>query len=509
MSTPQNPHHERRWLILAVLGLAQLMVVLDATIVNVALPSIQTDLGFSDASRQWVVTAYALSFGSLLLLGGRIGDLVGRKQVFLVGMVGFALASALGGLAPSFGVLIAARALQGIFGAILAPAALSLLSTTFTDPDERGKAFGMYGGIAVAGAAIGLLLGGFLTEYLSWRWCLYVNIGIAIPAAIGAFSLLHGQEHGTGMRLDIPGTLTASLGLLALVYATSEAATRGWGDPLIVALLVAAAALLVAFVAIESRSKHALLPMRVVLDRNRGGSYAGMGIAGAGMFGVFLFLTFYLQDTLGLSPVLTGLAFLPMTPMIMLSSGLSSTVLLPRVGPRVLIVGGMLLAMAGMLVFTQVAVDSSYWVNVLPGLIVTGLGMGLVFAPAMNTATAGVGDRDAGVASAMVNTAQQVGGSVGTALLNTLATSAVGGTWRPASATRRSSPKPPSTATRPPSGGRPGSSWSGPWSPASCCARACPRSAPPPSRCWRTERPRRPAQPECSASSSLAAAWPS
>ncbi|MEZ5076903.1 MAG: MFS transporter [Solirubrobacterales bacterium] len=424
-SAPHNPHHDRRWLILAVLGLAQLMVVLDATIVNVALPSVQADLGFSDASRQWAVTAYALSFGSLLLLGGRIGDLLGRKRVFVVGLLGFAGASALGGLAPSFGVLIAARALQGAFGAILAPAALSLLSTTFTDPAERGKAFGMYGGIAVAGAAIGLLLGGVLTEYLSWRWCLYVNIGFAVPAAIGALSLLHSQERGGGMQLDVPGTLTASLGLLALVYATSEAATRGWGDPLIVALLAAAVLLLVAFVAIERRSEHALLPMRVVLDRNRGGSYAGMGIAGAGMFGVFLFLTFYLQDTLGFSPVETGLAFLPMTPMIMLSSGLASTVLLSRTGPRPLIVAGMLLAAGGMVIFTQVAVDSSYWTHVLPGLIVTGLGMGLIFAPAMNVATAGVGSRDAGVASAMVNTAQQVGGSIGTALLNTLATSAV------------------------------------------------------------------------------------
>lgn len=426
MNPSENPHHERRWLILAVLGLAQLMVVLDATIVNIALPSAQEALGFSDSSRQWVVTAYALAFGSLLLLGGRIGDLFGRKRVFVIGLLGFAGASALGGLAPSFAVLIAARALQGAFGAILAPAALSLLTTTFTNPDERGKAFGLYGGIAVAGAAIGLLLGGVLTEYLSWRWCLYVNIGFAIPAALGAISLLHRQQHGAGLRLDVPGTLTASLGLLALVYACSEAANRGWGDPLILSLFALAVVLLAAFVAIERRSSHALLPMRVVLDRNRAGSYAGMGIAGAGMFGVFLFLTFYLQDTLGFSPIETGLAFLPMTPMIMLSSGLASTKLLPRLGPRPLVVTGMLLAMVGMLLFTRVGVDSSYATHVLPGLIVTGLGMGLVFAPAMATATAGVASDDAGVASAMVNTAQQVGGSIGTALLSTLSTSAVG-----------------------------------------------------------------------------------
>jgi EmrB/QacA subfamily drug resistance transporter len=425
MNHHENPHHERRWLILAILGLAQLMVVLDATIVNIALPSAQEALGFSDSARQWVVTAYALAFGSLLLLGGRIGDLFGRKRVFIVGLIGFAGASALGGMAPSFDVLIGARALQGAFGAILAPAALSLLTTTFTDPEERGKAFGLYGGIAVAGAAVGLLLGGILTEYLSWRWCLYVNIGFAIPTALGAMSLLHHQSHGSGMRLDIPGTLTASGGLLALVYACSEAANRGWGDPLILGLFAVAAVLLVSFVAIERRSSHALLPMRVVLDRNRGGSYAAFAIAGAGMFGVFLFLTFYLQDTLGFSPVQSGLAFLPMTPAILLSSGLSSTKLLPRFGPRPLIVGGMLLTMVGMVLFTRVGVDSSYWTHVLPGLIVSGLGMGLVFAPGMNTATAGVSGEDAGVASAMVNTAQQVGGSVGTALLNTLSTSAV------------------------------------------------------------------------------------
>ncbi len=426
MNPHENPHHERRWLILAILGLAQLMVVLDATIVNIALPSAQEALGFSDSARQWVVTAYALAFGSLLLLGGRIGDLFGRKRVFVVGLIGFAGASALGGLAPSFAVLIGARALQGAFGAILAPAALSLLTTTFTDQEERGKAFGLYGGIAVAGAAVGLLLGGILTEYLSWRWCLYVNIAIAVPTALGALSLLHQQKHGSDLRLDIPGTLTASGGLLALVYACSEAANRGWGDPLILALFAVSATLLAAFVAIERRSSHALLPMRVVLDRNRGGSFAAVGIAGAGMFGVFLFLTFYLQDTLGFSPVESGLAFLPMTPAIMLSSGLASTMLLPRLGPRPLIVTGMLVALVGMIIFTQVGVDSSYWTHVLPGLIVSGLGMGLIFAPGMNTATAGVAGDDAGVASAMVNTTQQIGGSIGTALLNTLATSAVG-----------------------------------------------------------------------------------
>jgi len=425
--TEHNPHHERRWLILCILGLAQLMVVLDATIVNIALPSAQTALHFSDADRQWVVTAYALAFGGLLLLGGRLGDMFGRKRIFIFGLVGFAVASAMGGFAPSFPVLIGARALQGAFGAILAPAALSLLNTTFTDLEERNKAFGVYGGIAVAGAAIGLLLGGVLTEYLTWRWCLYVNILIAIPATFGAVSLLHHQNHGSGRKLDIPGTLTACGGLLALVYATSEAADKGWGNPLILGLLAVAGVLLAAFITIERRAEHPLLPLRIITDRSRAGSFLAMAISGAGMFGVFLFLTFYLQDTLNFSPVETGLAFLPMTPMIMLTSGLSSTRWLPRFGPRPLILTGMLLGALGMLVFTQVGVASTYVAHVLPGLILVGLGMGLIFAPAMNTATVGITGDDAGVASAMVNTSQQVGGSLGTALLNTLSTSALAG----------------------------------------------------------------------------------
>ena len=426
MQAHDNPDHRKRWWILAILGLAQLMVVLDTTIVNIALPTAQVDLGFSDSARQWLITAYALAFGSLLLLGGRIGDMFGRKRVMIVALAGFGGASVLGGLAPNFEVLVGARALQGAFGALLAPAALSLLTTTFTNPAERGKAFGIYGGIAVAGAAIGLLLGGVLTEYLSWRWCLYVNIGIAVPAMFGAMSLLSPQGRRHGLRLDLPGTVTASLGLFALVFATAQAESRGWGDPLIVGLFGAAVALLAAFVWVERRSSHPLLPMRVVLDRNRGGSFAAVGIAGAGVFAVFLFLTFYLQGTLGFSPIETGLAFLPMTPMTMISSSLASTKLLPRFGPRPLVVIGMLLSAASMVSFAQLAVDSSYVTAVLPGLLLIGAGMGLVFAPAMATATFGVQADDAGVASALVNTTQQVGGSVGTALLSTLSVSAAG-----------------------------------------------------------------------------------
>jgi EmrB/QacA subfamily drug resistance transporter len=371
-----------------------------------------------------VVTAYALAFGSLLLFGGRIGDLFGRKLTFVVGLIGFAVASALGGAAESFGVLVAARALQGAFGALLAPSALSLLTTTFTSPDERGKAFGIYGAIAAGGGALGLLLGGVLTEYLSWRWSLYVNLAFAIPAAIGAVPLLHNQAHAASPRIDLPGTLTASGGLFALVYGFSNAESHGWGAATTIAFLAAGVALLAGFVAIQRRAEHPLLPLRVVLDRNRGGSYLAVGVVGAGMFGVFLFLTYYLQQTLGFSPIKTGLAFLPMMGAVMVTATTATTRLLPRTGPRPLMVIGMLLAGGGMLLFTQLGVDSTYAAHVLPGLLVAGAGLGLVMAPAMSTATLGVDAADAGVASATVNTMQQVGGSMGTALLSTFASSA-------------------------------------------------------------------------------------
>jgi EmrB/QacA subfamily drug resistance transporter len=419
-----HPHHEKRWLILAVIGIAQLMVVLDATIVNIALPSAQRDLGFSDDSRQWIITAYALAFGSLLLLGGRIGDLFGRKWAFVAGLIGFAIASAIGGLAQSFGVLVAARALQGAFGAVLAPAALSLLATTFTQPAERGKAFGVFGAIAGSGAAAGLLLGGVLTEWLSWRWCLYVNLLFAAGATIGAVLLLVNQAQAQRPRFDVPGTLAASLGCFCLVFGFSHAETTSWSDGVTLASLAAGVVLLAAFVAIERRVAHPLLPLRVVLDRNRGGSYLAVGIAGIAMFGVFLFLTYYLQQNLGFSPIRTGLGFLPMTFAIMITATTANTALLPRMGPRWLVATGMLLAAAGMLILAQLGVGSAYASGVLPALIVAGVGFGLIFAPSFSGATFGVAPSDSGVASAMVNTAQQIGGSIGTALLSTLAASA-------------------------------------------------------------------------------------
>jgi EmrB/QacA subfamily drug resistance transporter len=419
-----DPHHDRRWLILGVIAIAQLLVVLDVTIVNIALPSAQADLGFSDDQRQWIITAYALAFGSLLLLGGRIADLFGRKWTFIAGLLGFAGASALGGAAQSFELLVGARALQGVFAALLAPAALSLLTTIFTDPAERGKAFGVYGAIAGAGGAFGLLLGGALTEVLDWRWCLYVSILFAVPAAIGGMRLLHHVPVASRPRLDIPGTIVASSGLFALVFGLARAESHGWGDATTVALLAAGAALLVGFVALQRRVANPLLPLRVVTDRNRGGAFAAIAIASIGMFGVFLFLTFYLQNTLGMTALETGLAFLPMNVAIIITATLVNTKVLIRTGPRPLVPTGMVLAAAAMVLLTGIGVDSAYAEHVLPSLLLIGVGFGLIIAPSFATATLGVARQDSGVASALVSTSQQVGGSIGTALLSTLAVSA-------------------------------------------------------------------------------------
>ncbi|SPF06658.1 Efflux protein A [Streptomyces sp. MA5143a] len=421
-SASASPRH--RWSILAVIGVAQLMVVLDATIVNIALPSAQQGLGFSDGDRQWVVTAYALAFGSLLLLGGRIADLFGRKMTFLVGLVGFAGASALGGAAANFEMLVTARAGQGLFGALLAPAAMSLLTTTFTDPKERAKAFGVYGAIAGAGGAIGLLLGGVLTEHLDWRWTLYVNLVFAGVAFIGGALLLHGTPRDKTARLDIPGAILVGGGLFSLVYGFANAETHDWDSSQTWGWLTAGAVLLAAFTVWQTRSSHPLLPLRVLLDRNRSASFIAVLISGAGMFGVFLFLTYYLQQSLGYTPLETGLAFLPMTGALMVTSALATSVLLPRIGPKPVVPLGMGLAAVGMAWMTTFDLNSSYVTDILPTLIVTGFGLGLVMPPAMALATAGVDAEHSGVASATVNAMQQVGGSIGTALLNTLATGA-------------------------------------------------------------------------------------
>jgi EmrB/QacA subfamily drug resistance transporter len=422
-----DPHHERRWKILGVIALAQLMVVLDVTIINIALPSAQADLGFDDESRQWVITAYALSFGSLLLLGGKISDLIGRKWTFIAGLVGFAGASALGGAAPSFEVLVAARVLQGAFAALLAPAALSIVTTTFTDPGERAKAFGIYGAIAGSGAAIGLLLGGFLTELLTWRWTMYVNMAFAIPAAIAASRLLVNVRPAKRPRIDVPGVIVATTGLFALVYGFANAEMEGWGAPLTVGLLAYGAIAVAAFIAIERRAKAPLLPLRVVSERNRGASFLAVAVAGVAMFSTFLFLTYFLQKGLGFSPIESGLAYLPMVAAIMVTATSSSTKVLPRVGPRPLIPTGMVLTALGLAYLTGIDVNSSYAGSILPGLVVMGVGFGLIMAPSFATATRGVNPSDAGVASAMVNTSQQVGGSLGVALLSTVFATAVSG----------------------------------------------------------------------------------
>ncbi|GAB2753373.1 MFS transporter [Streptomyces bullii] len=416
------PADPRRWWGLVVIALAQLMVVLDSTIVNIALPSAQRDLGMTDGNRQWVITAYTLAFGGLLLLGGRIADLVGRKRTFVTGLVGFAAASALGGAATTPGLLFGARALQGVFAAVLAPSALSLLTTAFTDPRERGRAFGIYGVLAASGSATGFIVGGLLTEYLDWRWCLFVNVPIAVIAVAGALALLRDPPRHAGARLDVPGVVLGCGGLVALVYGFSEAESRGWSDGLVLALFAVGVALLTVFVWWQSRAAVPLLPLHILRDRDRAGCFLTMMLAVLAMFGLFLFMTYYLQAVLGYSPVRTGLAFLPLTASILIGSTQVSARLLPRLPPRMLLAPGMVLAASGMLILTRMTVRSSYATEILPALILIGLGMGLTFMPVFSTATAGVAPQDSGVTSATVNTSQQVGGSIGTALLNTIAT---------------------------------------------------------------------------------------
>jgi len=418
----------KRWLALAVIAIAQLMVVLDASIVNIALPDAGIDLGITAANIQWVVTAYTLAFGGLLLLGGRIADFIGRKRAFLIGLGGFALASALGGIAPNQELLFGARALQGAFAALLAPAALSLLAVTFTDPKERARAFGVFGAISGGGAAIGLILGGVLTEYASWRWTLGVNVPIAIVTMVIAVPLVKESRATGDRRYDVPGVLLSTLGLVSLVYGFSKAAEDGvgWTDPVTLTLLAAAVVLLVSFVLYERRASHPLLPLRVVLDRNRGGSYLVFLLVGAGIFAIFLFLTFYFQQTLGYSPLKSGFAFLPFSGGIIVGAGVVSQ-LLPRIGPKPLMIVGLAMAVAGMLWLTGIGEQSSYVTEVLPSLLAISLGLAAVFVPASSTALVGVAEHDAGIASAVLNTAQQVGGSLGLALLSTFYASAITG----------------------------------------------------------------------------------
>ena len=421
----------RRWIALAIIAVSQLMVVLDASIVNIALPAIfkptsEKGLGIDQVDGQWVVTAYALAFGGLLLLGGRISDFVGRKKMFIVGLIGFAAASALGGAAVNGPMLFAARALQGAFAAVLAPAALSLITVMFTEAKERARAFGVYGAISGGGAAIGLILGGVLTEYADWRWCLFVNIPIAIAAAIAAFFVVKESKATGDTKYDIPGAVLVTGGLVALVYGFTEAAKPGvgWGATTTVVCLVIAVVALVGFVAVELRTKHPLLPLWVVLDRNRGAAYLTSLFIGAGLFAMFLFLTYYFQINLGYTPIKAGLAFLPFSGGIIVTAGLASS-LLPRFGPKPLMLVGGTMATLGLLWLTQLEQDSSWLTHVLPSELVMSIGMALVFVPLASLALVGIGGQDAGVASAMLNTTQQVGGALGTALLTTIYSGAI------------------------------------------------------------------------------------
>jgi EmrB/QacA subfamily drug resistance transporter len=435
LQAPVHSVGRSRWIALIVISLAQLMVVLDGSIVNIALPQAQADLGFSDALRQWVVTAYSLAFGALLLLGGRISDMWGRKRSFLVGLIGFGLASVLGGIAANIEVLLAARALQGLFAALLAPAALSLLSLSFPSGKERATAFGVFTAIAGAGGAIGLLLGGVLTEYTSWRWTMLINTVIAAVAVIGALVFLReASEDRQRNRLDVLGTVLASLGLAALVYGFTLAEEEGWGAWQSITLFTAAIMLLSTFVLSQTRVAHPLMPLRIITDRDRGGSYLSIALGMAANFTQFLFLTFYLQQVLGFTPLATGFAFLPLVISLVIGTSQIGGRLAARYPVRYIMGFGYLVGAIGLAWLTRLSPGDDYWAVVVPASVVMGLGLGTALIAGMTTATRAVGASDAGVASALVNTSQQIGGSIGTALMSAVAASATA-SWLAANGT--------------------------------------------------------------------------
>jgi EmrB/QacA subfamily drug resistance transporter len=419
-SAPTRAH----WWILIVIAGAQLMVVLDTTIMIIALPSAQQSLGFSNADRQWVVTAYTLGFGGLLLLGGRISDMIGPKRTLMIGVVGFAIASAIGGASQTTAMLIGARALQGMFGALLAPSVLSLLATTFTDPRERGRAFGIYASIAIGGAAFGLILGGILTQYLDWRWCLYVNLPIAVTVAIAAFFMIPKQAGRSDVRLDIPGALLGCGGLVALVFGLGEAGSDGWSSANVIGPLLIAVVLLTLFVLVQTKVASPLLPMRILTNRNRAGSFLTIILSVLGMYGTFLFLTYLLQTVDGYSPLKTGVAFLPLMAVNGLAATQLASRLMPHIRTRWLVIPGLLIAAVGVALLTQLTPDASYVGHILPTEILLGLGLGIALVPCISTATNNADPRDVGITSATTNTSQQIGASVGTALLNTVAATA-------------------------------------------------------------------------------------
>jgi len=418
----------RLGLALLVIATAQLMVVLDAAIVNVALPHIQRALGFSGSGLEWVVTAYAVTFGGLLLLGGRSGDLLGRRKIFIGGLLLFSAASLLGGFATSQAWLLTARAVQGVGGALVAPTALALITTTFPEGQPRNRALGVYSAMSGAGAAVGLVAGGLLTTYLSWRWTLFVNVPIGILIASVAPYVLTESPRQRG-RFDLPGAITGTAGVALLVYGLSNASTgqdgvSHWGDTKVIASLVASAVLLVTFALIEWRSRHALMPLRVLANRSRSGAYLMMLALATAMFGIFFFLTIFVQEVLGYSPLKSGLAALPFAAMIVVMSGIISQVV-GRVGARPLMLAGATVTAGGMYWFSQITEHSSYLNGLLGPMLVTSTGLGMLFVPLALVALTRVRPEDSGVASSLLNTGQQVGGAIGLAALGTVTWTAV------------------------------------------------------------------------------------
>jgi EmrB/QacA subfamily drug resistance transporter len=422
-------HSTNPWVVLVIICLAQFMVVLDATIVNVALPHIQSSLGFkNEASLQWVINAYTLVFAGFLLLGGRAGDLLGRKRLFLVGLVVFTAASLLDGIATSSGELIGFRALQGLGAALISPAALSIISTTFAEGKERARALGVWAAIAIGGSAVGLVLGGALTQSFSWRWIFFVNVPVGILTFLAATRLVpESKDENVHRGYDLAGAVTVTGGLMALVYALVNSASHGWGSTTTVVSFIAAVALLSAFVAIEQRSAEPLVRLSIFRVRSLLTANVAMFLAFSGMFAMFFFNSLYIQQILGFGPLKAGVSFLPFTAGVMLSAGLASG-LAPRIGVRPVAAAGMVLTVIGMVLFARMPVDGSYAIDVLPGMIVGSLGMGAIFMPLTLVATTGLDDEDQGLASGLFNTSQQVGGALGLAILTTIATGHTHGT---------------------------------------------------------------------------------
>ena len=424
----------RRWKALAVLAVAQFMVVLDASIVNVALPSIQRDLGFSESGLQWVVNAYTLMFGGFLLLGGRAADLFGRRRVFMIGLIVFSAASLVGGFATSSGWLIVARGAQGLGAAIVSPAALSIVTTTFTEGAERNKALGIWGALAGAGGAVGVLMGGMLTEWAGWEWVLFVNVPIGLAAAFAAPRFVRESRTQERTSMDVAGAVSVTAGLVVLVYALVDANDAGWGSLQTIGLLALAVALIVAFVAIELRTKHPIMPLTIFRNRNVASADAVALLVGASLFSMFFFISLYVQQVLGFSALKAGLSYLPLSAAIITSAGVASQ-LVTKIGPKPVLASGMMFTTLGLLLFTRISADGSYTGDVLIPSVIVAVGLGLSFVSLTITAVSGVSHGEAGLASGLLNTAQQVGGALGLAVLLSVATSKIAGAHDPASLT--------------------------------------------------------------------------